>query len=104
MSKFYITIEQETDVLYQLYTTEVVDNERKNCFGMWFMIAYQLMKRCRGKGDFEIVIEYLKLKDEVKEELEYRIKHSGENSDGAENTRHKLAELDRIPLFFTKID
>ena len=102
MSKFRDIIEEEPGFLYKLYTTEVKDNERKNYLGMYFMISYQLRERCAGKNDFEILIELLKLRNEVEEELEYRIKHTGENSDGVENTRYKLKELDRIAYFLLR--
>lgn len=102
MSKFHDIIEEEPEFLYKLYTLEVKDSERKNYLGMYFMIAYQLRKRCVGKHDFEILIELLKLRNEVEEELEYRIKHTGENSDGVKCTRYKLKELDRIAYFLTR--
>lgn len=95
MSKFRNIIEEEREFLYAMYIAEVKDSE-KNRLGMYYMVSYQLMERCKGKGDFEIVIEYLKLRKEVEEELEYRMKHTNENSDCVKNTRYKLQELDSI--------
>lgn len=100
MSKYRDIIEEEPTFLYKLYTTEAEHNERKKYLGMYFMISYQLRERCTGKNDYEIVIELLRLRNEVEEELEYRIKHTGENSDAVKSTRYKLKELDRIEYFF----
>lgn len=102
MSKFYDIIEEECNFNYHLYTTEPAGNERKNSIAMYFMVSFQLKERTKGKNEFEIIMEYLKLRNELEEELEYRIKHSGENSDGVKNTRYKLQELDLIAHFFAR--
>lgn len=102
MSEFRDIIEEEPTFLYKLYTTEVEHNERKKYLGMYFMISCQLRERCIGKNDYEILIELLRLRNEVEEELEYRIKYTGENSDAVKSTRYKLKELHRITYFLTR--
>lgn len=61
-----------------------------------------MRERCRGKNDFEILIEYLKLRDELVEELNRRECRNGKNSEGVVVINDMLKELDKIAHFFIK--
>lgn len=64
-----------------------------------FAIAYTLQEKCVGRCDFDIVLEYLKLKADVKRELNEIIKVCGKDDLSAIDRASKLAELDKIGFF-----
>lgn len=101
MSKFYEIIKDECDFEYDMYILENKANEKTELLSR-FAIAYTLQTRCVGKGDFDIVLEYLKLKADVKRELNEIIKVVGEDDPSAVDRLNKLTELDKIGFFLKR--
>ena len=101
MSKFYDIIKDECDFTYDMYILENNDNEKRELLSR-FVIAYILQEKCVGRGDFDIVLEYLKLKADVKRELNEIIKVCGKDDLSAIDRGNKLAELDKIGFFLKR--
>lgn len=99
MPKFYEIIEKETELTHTLYSIATGGGDIKKHLGRQFACACGLRERCRGKNDFEILIEYLKLRDELLEELNRRECHNGKNSKGVAAINDMLKELDKIAHF-----
>lgn len=95
MSKFYNIIKDECDFQYSMYILESKVDEKTELLSR-FAIAYKLEEKCAGKGDFDTVIEYLKLKSDVKRELNVIIKTCGKDDVSSVDMANKLAELDKI--------
>ena len=101
MSKFYNIIKDECDFQYDMYILENKVDEKKELLSR-FAIAYKLQERCVGKGDFDTVIEYLKLKSDVERELNEIIKICGKDDSIAVDMANKLTELDKIGFFLKR--
>lgn len=101
MSKFYEIIKEECDFQYSMYTIEFKKKEKSE-FLSRFSIAYILQERCACKSDFEVVVEYLKLYDEMKKELNKRLEIFGAGNASTKDIAKKLEELDVIGYFLKK--
>lgn len=101
MSKFYNIIKDECDFQYAMFNLENKVDEKTELLSR-FSIAYTLQEKCSGKGDFDTVIEYLKLKSDVKRELNEIIKICGKDDFSAVDRANKLAELDKIGFFLKR--
>lgn len=101
MSKFYEIIKEECDFQYDMYLFESKDDEKKLLLSR-FAVAYELQEKCVGKGDFDVVVEYLKLKSDLKRELKRVIEICGKNDSSAVDRMNKLEELDRIGFFLRR--
>lgn len=101
MSKFYEIIKDECDYIYDMYILENNAKEKSELLSR-FVIAYTLQEKCVGRGDFDIVLEYLKLKADVKRELNEIIKVCGEDDFSAIDRVNKLTELDKIGFFLKR--
>lgn len=99
MSKFYNVIKEESDRLYDAYIRDAKNEELLSRF----TIVYTLQNRCEGKSDFEIVLEYLMLKNDLKRELEEALEIFGNNDSSTVDRLSKLVELDKIAFFLKKI-
>lgn len=103
MSKFYEIIKAECDFQYDNYILESNVNEKSELLSR-FAVAYTLQEKCFGKGDFDIVIEYLKLKSDMKRELNEIIKVCGKDDSSTIDRANKLAELDKIGFLLKECD
>lgn len=101
MSKFYEIIKEECDFQYDMYLLESRDDEKKVLLSR-FAVAYALQEKCVGKGDFDVVVEYLKLKSDMKRELKRVIDICGENDSSTVDRRNKIEELNRIEFFLRR--
>lgn len=101
MPKFYEIIKDECNFQYDMYLIESKDVEKKVLLSR-FVAAYTLQEKCVGKGDFDIVIEYLKLKSDMKRELDRIIEICGKNDSSAVDWINKIEELNRIGFFLRR--
>lgn len=68
-----------------------------------FAIAYDLQEKCVGKRDFEIIIEYLKLYNEMENKLGECIKILGTDNESTKDIGYKLMELDLIGVYLKRL-
>lgn len=101
MSKFYDIIKNECDYLYDMYIVESKADKKAELLSR-FTIAYILQEKCFDQGEFDTVIEYLKLKSDIKRELNEIIELFGKDDPSAVDRANKLTELGKIEVFLKR--